>query len=74
MRQTTVRLTFPGRREGVSRFGETWVVFAAQASSITEGVCRPCGVGGPSGEQAVAASSVDQQWAGDADRRVSDRK
>ena len=47
MRQTTIRLTFPGRKEGVGQFGETWMVFAAQASSITEGVCRPLRCWGP---------------------------
>ena len=50
-----------------------WSLLRRRAASL-RGSVGPCGVGGPSGEQAVAASSVDQQWAGDADRRVSDRK
>ena len=40
------------------------MVFAVQASSITEGSAGPCGVGDPSGEKAVSASSVGRQWAG----------
>lgn len=43
------------------------VVFAVQASSITEGSAGTCGVGDP-GEQAVSASSVGRQWAVEADR------
>ena len=47
VREERVRLTFPGRREGVEQFGETSVVFAAQVSSFTEVVCRPLWCWGP---------------------------
>lgn len=47
VREETVRLMFPGRREGVDQFGETSVVFAAQVSSFTEVVCRPLRCWGP---------------------------
>lgn len=36
MRQTTVRLTSPGRRDRVDQFGETRMSFSAQESTITE--------------------------------------